>query len=224
VIESRIKRALWAVSILITLGFGGQFAYEYYLMEVADFSVQEWGAKYNALIKDCADPEPEPGSLRLPCQSSFRGTPEDIKDANHRWAEANRRWNEAAGEAARSLAIAVGAPVALWALFFFVRWIWTGRIRNSQSLAAEKRPLFTKQVLYWGLGILGCAFLFAVNVLVLPSGRAVQVLVSTAVQGIGLVLLVWIVSKVREARQKRSEQKRAAQPVASVDPPQASGH
>jgi hypothetical protein len=44
VIESRIKRALWIVSILIAFGFGGQFAYEYYLMQVADFSVEEWGA------------------------------------------------------------------------------------------------------------------------------------------------------------------------------------
>lgn len=223
-IESRIKRALLIVSILIALVFGGQFAYEYSLMEVADYSVQEWGAKYNALIKDCADPEPEPGSLRLPCQSSSRGTPGDINDADRRWAEASRRWNEAAGEAAQSLSIVVGGPVALWTLYFLLRWIWTGKIRNSQSPAAEKRPFVTKQILYWGLGILGCVLLFVVNVLVLPSGRAVQVFISTAVQGIGLVLVAWIVTKVREARRKRAEQERAAQPVATVDPPHASGY
>ena len=191
-------------------------------MAVANSSVQEWGAKYNALTKDCADPKPEPGAIILPCESSFRGTPEDIKDAYHRWSEAEHRWNEAAGEAAQSLAIAVGIPVALWALFFLLRWIWTGRIRNTQSLAAETRPFFTKQVRYWSLWILGCAFLFAISVLVLPSGRAVQSLVSSAVQVILLVLVVWIISKIREAIKKRAEQKRAARPVASVDPPQAS--
>lgn len=212
-IESRIKRALWVVSILIALGLGGHSAYKFHEANRLEADGQQWnslnGAWYAA---KCEGEQLDPDISHL-CHDAW-GTRSFYNYAP----------NRATNEAVDSLAIAVGIPIGLWTLFFLLRWIWTGRIRNLQSPAAKKPPFFTKQVLYWGLGILGCTFLFAVNVLVLPSGRAVQVLISTAVQGIGLVLVVWIVSKVREARQKRVEQKRAAQPVASMDPPQASDH
>ena len=75
-IESRIKRALWAVSILIALGFGGHFAYVFF-----------------------------------------------------RW------WDFE--ETQQSLEIAVGIPIALWTLFFILRWIWIGNIRSAQSLETQ---------------------------------------------------------------------------------------
>lgn len=226
-IERRIKRVLWAVSILIALGFGGHSAYEFRKEVMWEDEFQEWVAKSKEHAKECEkltkEVKAKAGSAagweiinaRAFCESTA---------VNEGVSLSSRVKFKAADAAQQSLAIAIACPIALWTLFFLLRWIWTGKIRNPQSLAAETHQFFTKQILYCGLGILGCVLLFVVNVLVLPSGRAVQVLISTAVQGIGLVLVAWIVTKVREARRKRAEQERAAQPVAAVDPPHASGH
>jgi hypothetical protein len=136
--------------------------------------------------------------------------------------EFGRYRSEAAEVAEQSLKIAVGIPLSLWSLFLLVRWIWTGKFRHSQSLVEEEPSILSKRTVYWSLGIVGCAILFALNVLFLPSGRAAQVIVSAAIQGLGLALVAWVAVKVRDAIQRRSQDKKpAAQPGAATDPPQA---
>ncbi len=209
-IESRIKRALGVVSIVVALGYGSRAAYKLHYEEVFEAQVQNWNIMIEARTEECA--------------REFR---DYLCDRLPYWREIRREVlvyrNEAGENARQSLAIAIGTPIGLWSLFFLIRWIWTGRIRNSWSPDTEKQPFVTKQVLYWVLGILGCAFLFAVNFVVFPSGRAVQVLVKSAVQAIGLVFIVWVVGKIREVIQRRAERKRAAQ-IDPAGPPQTSGH
>lgn len=227
-IESRIKRALWVVSILIALGFGGHSAYEFRQEAASERHFQYWVAKSSERRKEC-DKRTEEVRAKAGAaadweisNASITCNPTRFNELDEGVSRTATATSEAAYAAQQSLAIAVVCPIALWTLFFLLRWIWTGRTGVPQSLEKGKRPFFTKQVLYWALGILGCVFLFAVNVLVLPSGRALQVLISSVVQGTGLVLLVWIVNKVRETRRKRAEQERAVQPVASVNPSQES--
>ncbi len=123
-VESRIKRALWAVSILIALGFGGNSAYEYYQEGKHAATVQEWIAQSRAIREECAGRSEEDRRLGL-CESRQRHMSEAIIEFGH-------YRNEAAEEAQRSLVIAVGTPIALWTIFFLLGWIWTGQLRNSQ--------------------------------------------------------------------------------------------
>jgi hypothetical protein len=126
------------------------------------------------------------------------------------------------------LGMAVGVPVALWTIFVLIRWIGTRKNHNSHLRASDARITYAKLVHISSNWMLNSVFLFlfvfAVNVLILPSGRALEVLISTAIQGAGLFFLVLIISKISEARQIRTEENRIAQSVASVEMPEESNH
>lgn len=126
-IESRIKRALWTISILIALGFGAHSAYNFYDANTLEVAGQKWnrlnGAWYGANCERIEQRDPynschDAGSMR-----SF-------------YIHAPGRAREAAAD---SLAVAIGTPLALWALFFLLRWIWVGGIRNSQPPVSPEK-------------------------------------------------------------------------------------
>ncbi len=120
-IESRIKRALLAVSILIVLGFGGHSAFKFSEVHTLRADGQQWtklnGAWYAA---NCKREQRDPDTSLL-CRNAC--------EMRSFYGYAPSR---ATDEAGVSLAIAVAIPVVLWTLFFLLRWIWTGRVRNSQ--------------------------------------------------------------------------------------------
>ena len=144
-IERRIKRALWAASILIALGFGGHSAYEFRQEVKWEGSFQEWVARSRKHDKECErqteEVKAKAGSAtgweiinaRAYCDSTT---------INEGVSQSSRVKFEAADAAQQSLAIAVVCPVALWTIFFLLRWIWTGSIRGTRLPQTERRPLF----------------------------------------------------------------------------------
>jgi hypothetical protein len=212
-IESRIRRALLAASLLIIMGFGGYSAFKFVEAIQLQASGQEWnnlnGAWYAA---NCEGERRDPDVSRI-CSDSW--------SMRSYYSYAPGRSMETAAE---SLAIATGGPIALWAIVFLVRWIWRGTLRNSQRLVVEKHSLLNTRAIFWTLGTAGCLLLFAINALILGSERAMGVLISAGVQGVGLVFAAWAISKARDARRRRTGSiTSAAQPGAAAEPPQAAG-
>lgn len=195
-VEQRIRRALWAISVLVIFGFGARAAYKIHYERLFEVHVQELNATISERSEECARERKDYLCDRIP-----------------HWRELRREvleWKNEAGEEARSsIVLAITIPLSLWGLFFLSRWIWTGHVVKSRLPRTEKRTVFTKKVLYWGLGLVGFAALFGVNVAVLPPARAMAVLISSLVQVLGLVLVFWIAAKIREVIKRRAEHKRA---------------
>lgn len=126
-IESRIKRALWAVSILVLIGFGGHSAYEFRQEVEWDGVFRDWATRDRERNEKCAPMSEEDRRLSM-CSSStiYEGI-----------SIAVRARRDAAEAAQSSLVISVVCPIALWALFFLIRWIWMGSIRQRPSLVRK---------------------------------------------------------------------------------------
>ena len=213
-IEARIKRALWAVSILIALGFGGHGAYKFFDAYQIDTAAQQWHDLNDKWYSETCGRAELDSAARSVCNDAWK------MRAYYSYGP-----NRAREEGATSLAVAIAVPVGLWSLFLLLRWIWTGDAGPPKSPETQQLSPLKRKSLYWILGVIACVALFAVNVLVLPPGRALQVLISSVVQVVGLVVIVWIARVLYTAVHGRAQRKeRAAQQGAPVDPPQASGH
>ncbi|MDB5989486.1 MAG: hypothetical protein JWQ10_889 [Herbaspirillum sp.] len=137
-IFNRIKRALWAVSILIILGFGGHSVYEFQEDAKAENWLQDWMTKSRELSKECEKITNEVkakvgGTTILEilnvralalCDSRAKNIDEGISISFHAKFEA-------ADAAQQSLKVAVVCPILLWILFFLFRWIWTSRLKKK---------------------------------------------------------------------------------------------
>lgn len=125
VIEPRIKRALWAVSILTALGFGGYGAYQFFDAYQIDIAAQQWHDLNDKWYSEtCGRTELDSAAMSV-CNDAWR------MRAYYSYGP-----NRAREEGATSLAVAVAIPVALWSLFLLLRWIWIGRNQNSQPLVS----------------------------------------------------------------------------------------
>lgn len=135
---SRIRRALWAASILIILGFGGHSAYEFREVTEAENRFQDWLAKSGELREKCKKitdevKAKEGGATTLEilnaralalCDSRAKNIDDGIAISSHAKFEA-------ADSAQKSLKIAIVCPILLWIFYFLFRWIWTGSLKAS---------------------------------------------------------------------------------------------
>lgn len=183
-IAARIKRLVLLVVVLAPVAFGALTLHSY--REMLDFQqlIREHTQKQLEKSEFCKNQSAEERRLNYSCSDSATYMDNDslkmLGEGVLYWRERYELYKE----------LAIYLPLVTLALYFFLKWIWLGRIANEEPDGIQKmlwrhcKSIALTVVVILGIGVLN----------VLRPERTVEILAKVvvgAVVGVAVVLIMW---------------------------------